>query len=256
MIFNIYMIVFLFFMGSSIGTFISIYGLKTPLKDKEYFNKCEKCNYEYKWFEMIPVLSYFINGDTCNHCHTKKSKLVFFVELFDGLFFIASYFLYGFSYEMLIMDIITVLLSLVFITDFKYYLILDEYLVLISIMVLLLKLIFFGIRTFLISLVSGLLLLIFMLTIRFIGNILLKQESLGLGDVKLSFVFGTVLGIRLGAVSLIIGSFIALPFAIINTLSHKNNIIAFGPYLSLGLLTVFLFLNPILKFLNIIFKYY
>ena len=116
-----------------------------------------------------------------------------------------------------------------------------------------LKFYYFGFHTFLISLCSGILILVFMLIFRYIGNKIFKQESLGGGDVKLSMFFGFVLGIKLSIVSLVIGSFLAFPYAIYCSLSNKQKEIPFGPFLISGLYMVFLFMDAINSFLRVMF---
>ena len=80
-----------------------------------------------------------------------------------------------------------------------------------------------------------------------------KQESLGGGDIKLSMFFGFVLGIRLSIVSLVVGSFLAFPYAVYFSLSNKQKEIPFGPFLIVGLYLVFIFMEPINSFLSIMF---
>ena len=67
-------------------------------------------------------------------------------------------------------------------------------------------------------------------------------------------LFGFAFGIRLAIVSLIIGSFLAFPVAIYYSLVGKDKEIPFGPYLVTGLFIVFVFMDPIRHFLEIIFK--
>ena len=115
------------------------------------------------------------------------------------------------------------------------------------------KFAFFGFETFLVSLCSGILIFIFMMIIRYIGNKIFKQESLGGGDIKLSMLFGFMLGIKLSIVSLVIGSFLAFPCAVYYSLTDKSREIPFGPFLVTGLYLVFVFMEPINRFLSIIF---
>ena len=92
-----------------------------------------------------------------------------------------------------------------------------------------------------------------MLVIRHIGNIIFKQESLGGGDVKLAMFFGFMLGIKLSIVSLVVGSFLAFPYAVYCSLTDKQKEIPFGPFLISGLFLVFVFMSHINSFLTIIF---
>lgn len=253
MLFDIYVICFLFVVGILAGMVSIIIGLKGPLKIKEYFNCCDNCNNIYKWYELIPIVSFFISRGECRYCKKELSMMYPVLEIMSGMLFSFSYVIYGFSYEMIIMIILTILSLIIYVSDFKYYVILDGPLFLFSIIILAMKFLFFGFETFLVSLCSGILIFIFMMIIRYIGNKIFKQESLGCGDIKLSMLFGFMLGIKLSIVSLVIGSFLAFPCAVYYSLTDKSREIPFGPFLVTGLYLVFVFMEPINKFLSIIF---
>lgn len=235
------------------GMIAVILGLKLPLKNREFVNICDNCNHRYKWYEMIPVFSFLLNRGECKYCHRNLNLWYSFLELLSGLLFSFSYMIYGFSYEMILMICITLLSVIIFVSDFKYFIISDEPLIFFSIFILFLKFVFWGFETFLISLCSGILILVFMLIIKYIGDRIFKQESLGGGDIKLAVFFGFVLGIRLSIISLVLGSFLAFPYAIYSSLSSKIREIPFGPFLISGLYLVFLFMEPIKSFLTIVF---
>ncbi len=254
MLIDVYTIILLFFVGLVSGYICTIFSLKLPLKKKEYVNACDNCNHKYKWYELIPLYSYVINHGKCPYCHQHISLLYPILTFISGLLFTLSYIFYGFSYEMLITIILSLLLISIYVSDFKYYVILDEPLIISSILILLFKAIFFGFKTFLISLCSGLLIFLFMIIIRALGNKIFKQDSIGGGDIKLAMFFGFVLGVRLSIISLVIGSFLAFPVAVYYTLSKINKEIPFGPFLITGLYLVFIFMEPIKSFLTIIFK--
>ena len=88
-----------------------------------------------------------------------------------------------------------------------------------------------------------------MYLIKLIGDKLFKKESLGGGDIKLSFVIGFVLGFRLSLLALILSSFLALPYSVASLKLQKNNEVPFGPFLVSSLFIIFLFQD---KFINII----
>lgn len=250
---DIVLICILFILGILIGEFAVIIGLKGPLKEKEYLNVCNHCNNKFKWYELIPIFSFFLNKGECKYCNKELSLWYPFLELLCGLLFAFSFMIFGLSYEMMVMIILTILAIIIFVSDFKYFIILDIPLFIMSLLVLGLKYYFFGFQTFLISLCSGILILVFMLCVRYIGNKLFKQESLGGGDIKLSMFFGFTLGIKLSIVSLVVGSFLAFPYAIYCSLSDKQKEIPFGPFLITGLYLVFMFMEQITSFLNIMF---
>ena len=249
MAWEIVLIIFLFLIGLIVGLLSIMIGLKFPLKKKSLNNICDNCDEEYNLIEVLPIISHIINDGKCKYCGNKLNIFYPVLELLCGVLFSLSFVIYGLSYEMVVMDLITILLVIIYVSDFKYYIINDSPLLVCSIIILLFKFVIFGLKTF----VSGLVLFLFLLIMRFIGNYIFKYDTLGGGDIKLSFVFGITLGIRLGIVSIILGSFLAFPYAIYSSYSKKPKEIPFGPFLMNGFLIVFLFMDSIKYFLNNLF---
>jgi prepilin signal peptidase PulO-like enzyme (type II secretory pathway) len=256
MMFDIYVLILLFLMGLFLGRLLIVYGLKLPLKNSPVYNICEYCNDKYKWYEMIPIVSFFSSKFKCNYCNHKLNVWYLILEFILGLLFCTSYLLYGFSYEFLLFIILSMLASAIFVTDFKYYIILDSSLLVSGTIILLLKFMFFGFRTLGISVLSGIILFMFIFFIKIVGDKFFGQESLGGGDVKLVAIFGFTLGVRLSIVSLILGALFAFPFALYCAIAKKDKVIPFGPYLIFALMFVFVFMEPIKNVLSIIFNFY
>ena len=68
-----------------------------------------------------------------------------------------------------------------------------------------------------------------------IGNLILKKESLGGGDIKMMFTFGLLLGPVVGLFSIFVSSVIALPVSLLIMYTKKESIIPFGPFLLISL---------------------
>lgn len=251
---DILIVSLLFFVGLVAGTMAIIIGLKGPLPRKEYFNKCDHCNHRFKWYELIPVIPFLMKGGRCSYCERKSSFWYPFLEIVSGLLFGVSYLIYGFEYEMLVFIILTLLTIMIFVSDFKYFIILDKPIWLFCIIILVAKWYTFGFKTFVESLCAGILIFIFMYSIRYVANKLFKRDSLGGGDIKLSTFFGFLVAIRLSIVSLCLGSFLAFPYAIYYSILDKKKEIPFGPFLILGLFVVFVFMEPINTFIAIVFQ--
>ena len=244
----------LFVVGLVVGTLSIIIGLKGPLPSKEYFNKCDHCNHKYKWYELIPVIPFLMRGGRCSYCNKKSSFWYPFLEIVSGLLFAVSYLIYGFEYEMLAFIILTILTIMIFVSDFKYFIILDKPIWFLSIIILIAKWYTFGFKTFVESVCAGILIFLFMYSIRYFANMIFKRDSLGGGDIKLSTFFGVLVAIRLSVVSLCLGSFLSFPYALYYSILDKKKEIPFGPFLILGLFVVFVFMEPINTFIAIIFR--
>lgn len=148
------------------------------------------------------------------------------------------------------------LVIVIYISDFNYYIIENKVIIFGAIFSLALKFIYFNFDTFLISLASGLIVFTIMFVLKLIGDKIFRIESIGGGDVKLSFVFGCILGVRLAIVSLILGAFFAFPYALYYALTKIKKEIPFGPFLITALFIVFIFMEPIRNFLTTIFINY
>ena len=84
----------------------------------------------------------------------------------------------------------------------------------------------------------------FLFLLRFVGNRMLKKETLGMGDVKLGTVVGFYLGFTDFLTALLTGSLLAIIISVLLTHSPAMMIkarIPLAPYLTIGVLLVLLF---------------
>ena len=213
---------------------------------------CENCNHKLTWYELIPVFSFIIQCGKCRKCKIKLPLEYILSEIFTGLLFALSYYIYGISYDTLICIVLSSLLIMVFISDFKYMVILDEVLVPAFVSIVVILFLQHGITFVLWSLLKGLCLFVFLLVIKLFGDRAFEQESLGWGDVKLSFLAGTLLGVKIGLVYLFIGALIALPYGIITRILKKDVLMPFGPFLVTSLYILFLFHSVVNIILNVL----
>ena len=239
------MIVLFFILGSVLASFYVCLSLRLPndisiVKGRSY---CDNCHTTLKALDLIPIFSYLFLGGKCRYCKSKISIVNLLSEVSLGILFAFGYYLYGISYELFAYMIITSLLLMIFVSDFKYLVILDIPLFIGVILILILKYIYFGFDGFKNALICGLLLVSFLLVIKVIGDKVFGRESLGWGDVKLALFMGVTLGLRLGLASLVIGSFIALPYATYYVSKKQEKEIPFGPFLILGVFIIFIFMD-------------
>ena len=132
--------------------------------------------------------------------------------------------------------------------------ILDSPLIISGILLLILRYFEVGLKETFISVIYGLALFIFMYLIKLLGDILFKRESLGGGDIKLSFIIGLTLGyygigFRMGLICIIFSAFLALPYALASNYLNKKNELPYGPFLIFSLVIIFIFLE---KFTNLL----
>lgn len=252
------MVTLLFFiLGLVLGSFYLVVGMRCPKNESiiKPRSHCEYCQHILNWYELIPLFSYLFLHGKCLKCHHHLTIIYPLTEAMTGLLFSLGYYLYGFSYNLWAYLIIVSLLIIIFISDFKYLVILDLPIFIGTILIFILKYYYFGITALEKSILSSLFLFLFMYLVKLFGDTAFKRESLGGGDIKLAIFMGATLGIRLGFINLIIGSLIALPFAIYYVTKRKEVEVPFGPFLILGTLLCFIFMNPLTILINLIFKY-
>lgn len=217
------MIIILFLIGFILGLVFTLVGEKLPL--------------------MLPEV-------------TKKSEnswiLNLFLAIVNAVVLLIAYNEYGFDYEFFIAAIISGLVINIFVSDIKYMIILDSPLIISGIIILILKTYFYGFKNAGTSLLSGFILFIFMFIISILGKKIFKKEALGGGDIKLSFIIGMILNLRLGLIAIIFSSLLALPYALAAILLNKDNEVPFGPFLVGSMALVFMFYDKFMNFINLL----
>ncbi len=249
---NVIIAIYIFIIGTIMGSFFNVVAHR--LSNNESIIKpgshCESCQHLLKWYELIPIISFLIQGGRCRQCHTKLSWWYPLIEIITGLFYLFSYLYFGLSPDFFISLVISSVLVITCITDFNYLIILDEPLVIGSILIIIITLITSGLVDTLIAILSGLLLFFFMLLVKILGDKAFKRESLGGGDIKLSFFIGLSLGYKLAFVNLVLASFLTLPIAFYYLVKYKDREVPFGPFLIISNFIIFVLASPILEFID------
>ena len=176
------------------------------------------------------------------------------MELLSGTLFALCYKVFGINVNFFLSIIISSLVIIIFVSDSKYMIINDSPLLIGSLLIFILKWIDTGVIGALLSVINGLVIFGVAYLLQIFGYIAFKQEALGGGDIKLSFVAGMILGIKFGVIYIVLASFLAFPYALYITIKNKDNMLPFGPFLVASLLIVFLNMNYFEKILSLLFK--
>ena len=251
------MLYFIFIIGAIFGSFYGVVGTRLPEERSivKPGSHCEKCGHVLKWYENIPILSYIILGGLCKKCKEPIGSIYFLMELLSGALFALCYKVFGITPNFFLAVIVASLVIIIFVSDSKYMIINDSPLVVSAILIFLIKWYDTGIVSALMSVVTGLVIFGVAYLLRLFGYLAFKQEALGGGDIKLSFVAGMLVGIKLGILYIVLASFLAFPYALYITFKNKDNMLPFGPFLVSSLLIVFLNMNIINQVLKILFRY-
>ncbi len=237
------------------GSFYNVLATRLPIGKSiiKPGSHCDACDHKLKWYENIPLISYIIQKGKCKNCGEQIPFDVFLSELATGVLFLFSYLYFGISYNFFIMLILSSLCVIIFVSDFKYMIILDSPLIVSGVLVIILKTVYYGYKAIIPTLVSGIITFLVMLLVGFIGKKMYKRDALGGGDIKLSFIIGMILGVQVAMVSLIFSTFLALPYALATIVLKKDSEVPFGPFIVSSLFIVFLYYD---KFYNIVKLFY
>lgn len=251
-----YILIIFFILGSIMGSFYHVVATRLSNDESIIFpgSHCPKCNHSLKWYENIPIISYILLQGKCSKCHSKIPISYFIVELMTGLIFAVCYHSFGFSIELLVALVFVSSLITIIISDIEYMIILDEVLVVGTLAIVLIYIFGLGLEQAAYHIYAGLGAFIAMYALKIVGDKAFKKESLGGGDIKLMFLFGLVLGFPMSICTMFLATFIAFPVALIILLSSKENIIPFGPFLSMAAIIILVSKLNIMDILNLLVK--
>lgn len=240
-----YYIICLFVFGTVFGSFFNVVGSRLAHNESILYpsSHCTYCRHKLGVSELIPILSYIIQGGKCKHCKKKLSMYYPISEFITGICFSLCYIVFGNTLEFLISIVFVSFLIMIVSSDIEAMIIPDELLVIGSILIILLQIPAYGLTYVLSHIVQGVGAFFFMWGLKLFGDHLFQKESMGGGDIKLMFFFGLVLGFHLAVLSIFVGSVIGLPISVMFQLK-KSHIIPFGPYLCLGAITLLLIHLP------------
>ena len=236
--------ILLFVIGASLGSFLGVCAYRIPrglsiVKPRSY---CPGCNSQLVWYDLIPVLSFFVLTGRCRWCSTKIPKLELSIEIFSGLLLIVTFRQCGPTVQFFLISFFVLLMLLIAIIDWKHLIIPNALVITGIILGIILKGFVEG--KFVDAAISTLIALAVMAGIRFLGNALFKKETMGMGDVKLSAVLGVFLGWQLFLATLWIASIIGSIYGLAR--SGRGTKVSFGSFLAVVAIAVILFQNDLL----------
>ena len=232
---TLYLIIFFIF-GSIMGSFYHVIATRLS-KGKSIItpaSHCEKCNHQLKWYELIPIISYIIQGGKCRHCKEKLPLSYLLMEICTGILFAVCYHVFGFTLELISSIVFVSSLIIIIISDIEYMIILDEVLIFAVFGIIIIDIVDVGLYETSLRVLAGLGSFATMYLVKKVGDIMFKQESLGGGDIKLMFLIGLVIGYPMAICNIFFATFIAFPIALFLLIFKKDNIIPFGPFLSMS----------------------
>ncbi len=260
----------LFFLGLAIGSFLNVIAVRyQPEKNLLCAgtlggrSHCSHCGKQLRWKELIPLVSFLVQGGLCRFCHHQLSLQYPLAELFSGIIFIMVPWRLGIFSSMPVLVLWIFIFSallLIALIDIRIRIIPNELIVFLFLVALPLvvlsaqsfdltsgsfvghyALLFGGRESIWLNHLFGVLAGAgFFLVLLFIT----KGRGVGGGDIKLSAVLGLIFGwpdvLILIPLSFILGSLFVLPLLITGQAGRKD-MVPFGPFLVFSSVLVFLF---------------
>jgi len=251
----------IFIIGLAFGSFLNclVYRLacRKTILGRSF---CPKCKKKIVWFDNLPLISFILLKGKCRQCKEKISWQYPLIELIMGLLFILPVwrlylttpnFLffneYSFYLQLLRDWIIFFTLVFTFIYDLKYSEIEDIVILPAAVVIFILNVFFLSNTSVLIQL--GYTFWAVLIGIAFFGlqYLFTKGKGIGLGDLRIGFFMGIVLGNWINiclalVISYIIGALVSLLLIIFKDKKLKSQI-PLGPFLVIGTFIV-LFWGP------------
>ncbi|MFZ3063426.1 MAG: prepilin peptidase [Actinomycetota bacterium] len=260
---SIWMVIFLFVLGLSVGSFLNVVIYRLPRKESLITppSSCPNCHIPIKWYDNIPVVSFIILRGRCRNCGQRISLRYPIVELFTGILFVFVFLKVvgvpsstfdgppppSIGYQEIIRLIaylffVSILVAIAYI-DAEHQVIPNR-IVYPSFVIGSALIIIADPGNFLFYLAGfavggGLLFLIS----------LFKEGGMGGGDVKLAALMGIFLGLQVLLalfIGFLVGAIVGITLALFKKRSIKEPI-AFGPFLALGGLITLFYGTPIIN---------
>ncbi len=266
--FDIFLPVFFFVLGSLIGSFLNVCIHRLPLSESIVWpgSHCPKCGKSIPWYLNIPLFSYIFLGGRCRFCRKRISFRYFVVEALTASVFLFYYFRWGVSFDFLFYAVFTCGLMIATFVDLRHRIIPDEISLGGIVAGFLLKAVtgigngqydyspaidsFFGILAG-----GGVIFLMGYVFDTVYFKILKKPaiqgetESMGGGDVKLLAMIGAFLGWKAAILTFFLAPFLGIAVGTVNLIRKKDHTIPYGPFLSIAALITVFWADKILNFI-------
>jgi len=232
--------------GLIFGSFLNVCALRWPVEQSVVSpgSHCPRCDAPVRWYDNIPVVSWLLLRGKCRHCGAPISPQYPMVELATGLVWAGVFAAYGLTGEALRGSLFLTILFGISISDARFYIIPDEFSIGGAVLGLLLSFLPGG-PTWLQSLVGGAVGYGVLWLVGVAGTSLIKRlspgrleeagvdQAMGGGDIKMMMMIGTFLGVWGVALTVFLGSVLALVvFGPISAISKR--LVPLGVFLAAG----------------------
>ncbi|MGN7399829.1 prepilin peptidase [Cytobacillus praedii] len=237
---------YLLLLGLTLGSFYNVVGLRVPIKQSivKPRSSCPNCKHQLTAMELIPVLSYIIQGGKCRQCKARISPIYPIMELITGLLFVSAPLVLGWTAELVVAWTLISLLIIIFVTDITYMLIPDKILAVFA-GIFLIERLLIPLSPWWDSLLGAAIGFTLLLVIAIIS-----KGGMGGGDIKLFALIGFIIGTKAMVLAFFLATLYGALFGIVGLLLKKvkrGKPIPFGPFIAAGTLTAYYFYDAIIE---------
>lgn len=209
--------------GLTIGSFLNVCTLRWPQDESVVSpgSRCPKCGESIRWYDNIPVLSWIVLRGRCRRCAAPVSIQYPLVELATGLMWAGTFATHGATAEALRGAVFLTILFGISISDARFYIIPDEFSIGGAVLGIALAFLPGG-PEWLEAAIGGAIGFGVLWLVGVLGTKLIKKispgrleeagvdQAMGGGDVKMMMMVGTFVGIWGVALTIFLGSVLAL----------------------------------------------
>lgn len=211
-------LVFVFVMGAVIGSFLNVCIARWPMELSVMAPRshCPRCQRPIAWYENIPILSYVALRGRCHGCRLRISPQYLVIELTIALGWVAAFVLFPEPFTALRVAVFGTILVGIAVTDLQAYVIPDGFTVfgLLWMCGTPIVAVLLGDRTgsggvFAMpydTLIGACVGAGVVSIIGWLGEVALKREAMGFGDVTLMAVIGAALGPSRTLLTVVLGA--------------------------------------------------
>lgn len=236
--------ILLFLLGLCVGSFCNVLIFRIP-KEEEFVrmpSHCMSCGHELKWYELIPVFSWLLQGGRCRACGVKLSAQYPIVEAINGIMWLVTGILFrgdwvsvglycGFFSLLMVLSVI----------DWRTFIIPNG----INLAILILGIV--RVATDPTNWLSYLIGMLSVSAVFLLLHVLTGGNGLGMGDVKLVAAAGLLLGWQKLLLAVLVGSVSGAVIHMVRMKHGADRKLAFGPYLAAGIWLAALVGEPLIR---------
>ncbi len=226
-----YVAAFLF--GIVIGSFLNVCIYRIPKKENiaKVRSHCMSCGYRLAWYDLVPLFSYLCLRGKCRKCGAHLSVQYPLIEAANGLGYVLILAVNGVNIESLLYMLLFSALLALSVIDFRTYEIPVGFNIFIGFLGLVRLITDY--RNWLLYVIGAVSVSLFLYVLYLVS----RGRAIGGGDIKLMAACGLLTGWKCSilafCIGCVLGGFIHL---IRMKVSHKDRVLAMGPYLSAGVM--------------------